>query len=103
MMTFNSSSVWNASNLKRLFPAIDDSPALPNLPTVNDARAFEHVVVRVLRGGEARVVGEHADARADVERVEQSVVLHRHLAVLLRERADAQAGLRAFEVEHAAV
>src|SRR2546421_2271111 len=55
----------------------------------------------MLRGGQARVVREHADARADAQASEHQRVVHLDLAVLLRERADARARVRAFEVEHA--
>src|SRR5947209_17574709 len=47
------------------------------------------------------MVGEHADARADAEGVKQSLVFDEDLAVLLRERADAQTRFAAFNVEHA--
>ncbi len=40
-------------------------PAALNLPAINDASLVKHVVVRMLRGGQAGMVGEDAKARAD--------------------------------------
>src|SRR5215218_4297747 len=71
------------------------------LPAVNYVHTFDDVVVRVLRGRQARVVREHADARAYAQALEERRVFDQDFAVLLRERADARARIAPVQIEHA--
>ena len=78
-------------------------PAALNLPAVNDATAFEYVVMWMLRGGQARMVGEDAQPRADSHCLEQRGVNHLDHSMFLRECADAQSQIVTFQIKHAPI
>jgi hypothetical protein len=55
------------------------------LPAVDDAAVFDDVVVRVLGGGETRVVGQDAKPISDFDVVKCVAVARFYFAVFLRQ------------------
>jgi hypothetical protein len=73
------------------------------LPSVYQLSAFYDIVMRVLGGGEARVVGQDTQAVAYCDPVKCVAVARVDLAMLLRQRRDAHTGFATVEIENAAV
>lgn len=74
-----------------------------DLPSADDVPVLDHVVMRMLSGGEAGMVCKNANSVADAESVEQSALAGLDLAVFLRHSGDAHSGVAAFKVKDAAI
>ena len=73
------------------------------IPTVDHAAVLEDIVMRMLCGGKAGVVGKYPQTVADLQAVKDRSIARLDLTVFLRHSGDAHAGLISIDVQHVPV
>ena len=71
-----------------------------NLPPIDNLAVLQHVIVRMLGGGQAGVVCENADPVADFNTVEYFIRFCVDLAMFLRQRVEPYARIFAVKIQN---
>jgi len=74
-----------------------------NVPSIYNFHILEHIVMRMLCGGQARMIGEDSNPRAHGKTFERGIVSCLNLTMLLRKRCDPHTRFIAVKIKHMAV